>query len=126
MLCHLLRNGPVPWLQDLHPIPPVHPAWRNVNSVFGRFARFGGRCRLRLLNNDDLSALIVESIPTKKSKAVPVHSRSPDAARPAERLTCTKSKVRLGQGNADSENKTEDHTPSTIRQFHTIFFPLLW
>src|SRR6266404_9906811 len=116
MLGRLLRNGPVPWLQDLHSIPTVHPAWLNVNSVFGRFARFGGRCRLRLLNNDDLlSALIAESIHTKKSKAVPVHSRSPDAPRPAERLTRTKSKVRLGQRNADGEDKTEDHGPSTIR-----------
>ncbi len=114
MLGRLLRNGPVPWLQDLHPIPTVHPAWLNVNSVFGRFARFGGRCRLRLLNNDDLSALIAESIHTKKSKAVPVHPRSPDAPRPSE-LTRTKSKVRLGQRNADSENKTEDYGPSTIR-----------
>jgi hypothetical protein len=25
----------------LHSIPAVHPAWLNVNSVFGRFARFG-------------------------------------------------------------------------------------
>jgi len=41
--------------------------WRNVDAVFGGF-RFGAWCRLNLLNNGD--ALIVESIPTKKSKAV--------------------------------------------------------
>jgi hypothetical protein len=36
-------------------------------------------------------------------------------------LSRTKSKVGLGQGNAGSENKTEDHAPNTTRQFHTIF-----
>src|SRR5262245_35115479 len=66
-----LRGGPVSWLQDLHSIPAVHPVWLNVDSVFRRSARFGGWCRLRLLNNDDLLiARIVESILTKKSKAV--------------------------------------------------------
>lgn len=57
-------------------------------------------------------ALIAESIHTKKSKVVPVHLRSPDAPRPSERLTRTKRKVGLDQGNADSEDKTEDYRPS--------------
>src|SRR5215813_2137495 len=49
-----LRGGPVSWLQDLYSIPAVHPVWLNVDSVFRRSARFGGWCRLRRLNNDDL------------------------------------------------------------------------
>src|SRR5262245_22825367 len=62
----LLRGRPVSWLQDLHPIPAVHPVWLNVDSVFRWSARFGAWCRLRRLNNDDLLiALIVESIPIK-------------------------------------------------------------
>jgi hypothetical protein len=102
----------------------------NVNSVFGRFARFGGWCRLKLLNNDDLLiALIAESIHTKKSKAVkkalPLHPRSPGGTRPAERLTRTKSKIGLDQGNADSEDKTENYSPGTTRQSHTIFSSLV-
>src|SRR5262249_49595617 len=68
---HFLRGGPVSWLQDLHSIRAVHPVWLNVDSVFRRSARFGAWCRLRRLNNDDLLiALIVESIVTKKSKAM--------------------------------------------------------
>src|SRR5262245_58825205 len=111
-----LRGGPVSWLQDLHPIPAVHPAWLNVDSVFRRSARFGGWCRRRLLNNDDL--LIVESIPITKSKAVkpvrkgrsPVHP-SRGATRPAERLIRAKSKIGYGQNSDGHQSKQASKTP---------------
>jgi len=81
MLCGLRRSTPVPWLQDLHSVPAIrHPAWLNVNSVFRRFTRVGGWCRLRLLNNNNL--LIVESITTKKFKAVKVVGRERSSMNP--------------------------------------------
>src|SRR5262245_39531470 len=100
-----LRGGPVSWLQDLHPIPAVHPVWLNVDSVFRRSPRFGGWCRRRLLNNDDL--LVVESISIRKSKAVkpvrkgrsPVHPGGRGTARPAESWPRTKRNVRYSQNN---------------------------
>ena len=98
-LWRLLRVGPVSWLQDLHSIPAVHPAWRNVNSVCGRFYRFEDWCRLKLLNNDDL--LFADSARTQKSKPMetvckgmlPVHLRSSQAPRSAERASRAKNEA---------------------------------
>ena len=52
---------------------------------------------------------------------LPLHPGSREPPRPAERLTGTKGKVGLGQGNADSEDKTEDYKFNTTRHSHTIF-----
>jgi hypothetical protein len=49
-------------------MPAVHPAWRNVNFVFGRFSRFDGWCRGKLLNNNDF--LLADATHTKKSKTL--------------------------------------------------------
>jgi hypothetical protein len=100
-------------------MPAVHPTRLNVNSVCGRFSRFGDWRRLKLLNNDDW-LLVDDSTHTKPSKAIerarkgmlPVHRRTPESPRAAE-VSRTKTKVGQGQGNADPEYKTEDYGSST-------------
>jgi hypothetical protein len=100
MRCRLLRVGPVSRLQDLHPMPPVHPLWRNVNSAVGRFSRFGRRWRLKLLEDDDLRSIEpnhrnkARAVETPWKGAFPVCRRSPEFSGPAERLSRTKSKIR--------------------------------
>src|SRR5688572_9354373 len=49
-------------------MPAVHPSWRNVNSVCGRFTRFSGCRRLKLLNNYDWH--LADSAHPNKSKPV--------------------------------------------------------
>jgi hypothetical protein len=55
--------------------------------------------------------LIASFVHTQKSKAakrvLSVHPRSVNAIRPTERLTRTKGKVGLGQGNGNSEKNAE-------------------
>jgi len=104
MLCRCLERSRI-----LALIPTVHPTWWNVNSVFDRFHWFGRWGRLKLLNNGNL--LIASFVHTQKSKAakrvLSVHPRSVNAIRPTERLTRTKGKVGLGQGNGNSEKNAE-------------------
>ena len=107
-------------------MPAVHPAWRHINFLLGRFPRINGRCGLKLLNNND-DLLLVESAATDKPKAVertckgilPVGPKSINAPGFAKRASRAKSKVGQGQGNAESENET-DYNRSRITQQHRI------
>ena len=110
-------------------MPAVHPAWRHVNFLLGRFPRFDGGCGLKLLNNYD-DVLIVESAAANETKAVerackgilPVSPKSINAPGLAKRASRAKSKVGQGQGNAESKNET-DYYGSRITRQHTIFLP---